>query len=125
MWSSVTERRIGTAGACSAAATGSSAASLPNVSKTDWIRPASSALGDGGAADVRRDNLGGKGEELAPLDALVLCHALPLEAAPAAIGQSGEQYSGAIRLTSGLCRPVAFTHRRYYWRLSWRTLRNE
>ena len=37
MWSSVAERRTGTAGVSSTKTAGSSAASPPSVSKTNWI----------------------------------------------------------------------------------------
>ena len=71
MWSSVTERRIGTAGVSSTAVAGSSDASPLSVSKTDWISAATSDAGDGVVADMRRDDLGRQGEKLAAIDALV------------------------------------------------------
>ena len=43
MWSSVTERRIGTAGVSSTDAGGSSVARLFSASKTDWISAPTSA----------------------------------------------------------------------------------
>ena len=78
MWSSVTERRIGTAGVSSAATAGSSAASRPSVSNTDWISARDVRTRDGVVADMRRDDLGGKGEKLAAVDALVFGHPRPL-----------------------------------------------
>ena len=63
MWSSVTERRIGTAGVSSTGAAGSSDASPLRVSKTDWISAADLGAGDGVVADMRRDDLGRSGRE--------------------------------------------------------------
>ena len=81
MWSSVTERRIGTAGVSSTGVDGSSVASPRSVSKTDWISAADVAARDGVVADMRRHDLGGEGEELASIDGLVFGHARPLQKA--------------------------------------------
>ena len=78
MWSSVTERRIGTAGVSSTGAAGSSDASPRSVSKTDWISAADVGARDGVVADMRRHDLGGEGEKLASIDGLVFGHACPL-----------------------------------------------
>lgn len=69
MWSSVTERRIGTAGVSSAAAAGSSD-KPPEGVEHRLDQPGDLGAGDG-VADMRRDDLGGEGEELAPVDGLV------------------------------------------------------
>ena len=78
MWSSVTERRIGTAGVSSTDTAGSSDASPRSVSKTDWISRADVRARDGIVADMRRDDLGSQGEKLTAIDALVVGHPGPL-----------------------------------------------
>ena len=60
MWSSVTERRIGTAGVSSTDTAGSSVASPRSVSKTAWISPPIFCARDDVVADMRRDDLGGQ-----------------------------------------------------------------
>ena len=74
MWSSVTERRIGTAGVSSTGAAGSSGSQPAQRVEDRLDQPADVRARDGVVADMRRDDLGGEGEELAPIDALVLGH---------------------------------------------------
>ena len=95
MWSSVTERRIGTAGVSSTEADGSSDASPRSVSKTDWISAPTSVPRDGVVADMRRDDLGGEGEKLAAIDALVFGHARPLQTASVAALRAVRREFGA------------------------------
>ena len=83
MWSSVTERRIGTAGVSSTAAAGSSRRQPAQRVEDRLDQRADLRSRDGVVADMRRDDLGGKGEQLAPVDALVLGHLRPLRWHPA------------------------------------------
>ena len=108
MWSSVTERLIGTAGVSSTDIAGSSDASPRSVSKTDWIRRTDLGARNGVVADMRRDDLGSEGEKLASIDALVFGHARPLQIAAAAAGAESSSKARASRPTSATaicCNP--------------------
>ena len=79
MWSSVTDRRIGTAGVSFQRAEGSSdGGGAQRVEDRLDAEAAPTSL----LPTVRRDDLCGQGEKLAAIDALVVPHACPMRASP-------------------------------------------
>ena len=78
MWSSLTERRIGTAGVCSAAAAGLSDPQPAEHVEDRLDQRRDLRAGDGVVADMCRDDLGCEGEKLDAVGSLVFGHLRPL-----------------------------------------------
>ena len=79
MWSSVTERRIGTAGVGSVGSSGRLVGRQPAERVEDRLdQRGDIRAGDGVVADMGRDDLGCEGEKLAAVDTLVFGHLRPL-----------------------------------------------
>ena len=86
MWSSVTERLIGTAGVSSTGIAGSSDAKSAQRVEDRLDQRTDLGARNGVVADMRRDDLGSESEKLASIDALVFGHVRSLRIAAAAAG---------------------------------------
>ena len=87
MWSSVTERRIGTAGVSSAGTAGLVGAKSAQRVEDRLDQRADLVPADGVVADMRRDDLGCECEQLGAVDTLVFSYCRTLEA----VSPRGEQ----------------------------------